>query len=163
MNEEIKILIPEGFDGIDMEKSDFVKGIIVFKKKEDIPWVKRKPKPKLSGFFIDSFAVIQPLVNAAWSSGNLNTFVTEKQAQSSLAMAQLSQIMQHDERFGGPITDEEWDNPNICKYVIFRQGDEIKTDYWNRYYHFLAFHTKEQRNLFMQENMDLIKQYFMLD
>jgi len=90
-------------------------------------------------------------------------FATRKQAKSSQAMAQLSQIMQNDPRFGKPFTNEEWNNPNTCKYVIFRQGDEIKTDYWNRYYHFLAFRTREQRALFLKENEKLIREYFMMD
>ena len=30
-------------------------------------------------------------------------------------------------------------------------------------YKFLAFHTKEQAELFLQENEDLVKDYYMID
>ena len=78
-------------------------------------------------------------------------------------MARISQIMTNDERFGGVITDEEWKDSRTTKRVIIRQKEAICVDFSYTIYHFLAFHTKEQRDLFMQENMDLIKDYFMLD
>ena len=78
-------------------------------------------------------------------------------------MAQLSQIMANDERFGGPITDKEWNNPNIFKYVIGRQKDLLFFDYSRTTWCFFAFRTEEQRELFYQENEDLIRQYYMLD
>lgn len=75
-------------------------------------------------------------------------------------MAQISQIMANDERFGGVVTDEEW-NYNR-KYVIIRRGTKlgIETKYC---YEYLAFHTNEQAELFLKENEDLIKDYYMLD
>lgn len=91
---------------------------------------------------------------------NYNIFATEKQAKSALAMARISQIMANDERFGGAITDEEW-NTNK-KYIIIRRGNnlEIETRY---YYEYLAFHTNEQADLFLKENRDLVKDYYMMD
>jgi hypothetical protein len=160
MNNEIKIQVPEGFEGIDMEKSDLTKGIIVFKKKDSTPW--RSRENKIFGYYTVGVSIHtangQNTVEAM-----ADLFATEKQSRSSQAMAQLSHIIKNDDRFGGPITDEEWNNPHIRKYVIMRKENDIGTDWWNTYYHFLAFHTSEQRNLFMEENMDLIRQYFMLD
>ena len=90
-------------------------------------------------------------------------FATEKQAKSALAMAQLSQIIANDERFGKPITDEEWNNKANLKFVIYRENSKIKTGFLFDYYTFLAFHTESQRDLFLEENEDLIRQYFMLN
>lgn len=78
-------------------------------------------------------------------------------------MAQISQIIKNDERFGGPITDEEWMNEKTTKHTIERYEGRIIYDSWANYYQFLAFHTKEQRDLFLEENMDLVKDYLMID
>lgn len=100
---------------------------------------------------------------------NHNVFATEKQAQSALAMAQISQIMANDERFGGVVTTEEYKH-SLTMPAIVRGIDDIdrepliyltviNTDgYWQP----LLFHTLKQADLFLEENMDLVKQYFML-
>lgn len=160
---EIKIQIPEGYEGIDEEKSNFTEGKIVFKKKEVTPWIKESHT--IYGYFVNNAAEIQ-----RWDAGNnhelssRNIFATKKQAKSMRAMAQLSQIIQNDPRFGGPLTDEEWLDCDIYKYIIDRCDSDIKAYDWiSCAFRFLAFHTQEQRDLFMEENMDLIRQYYMLD
>lgn len=160
---EIKIQIPEGYEGIDEEKSNLAEGRIVFKKKEVDPW--RFTNPKVQGFYVASLnsEVISTTKSCPWLCGNENIFATEKQAKSMLAMAQLSQIILNDKRFGGPITDKEWLSP-MYKYVIDRYDNDIKTYRWIECnFRFLVFHTEEQRDLFLRENEDLIRQYFMLD
>ena len=92
-----------------------------------------------------------------------NMFTTEKQAKSALAMAQISQIMANDERFGKVVTDEEWNNVSLPKYCFFRYDNKLQKDVIYHTYTFLAFHTEEQRDLFLQENEQLIKDYLMLD
>lgn len=77
-------------------------------------------------------------------------------------MARISQIMANDERFGGIITDEEWGDENKIKYGIHRFENKIITDTYINWYNFLAFHTIEQRNLFLKENEDLVRDYLML-
>lgn len=64
-------------------------------------------------------------------------------------------------RFGGVVTDEEWSNFGT-KYCILRYDNDVDT-YSSVYsYNFLAFHTIEQRDLFLKENEDLVKDYLML-
>ena len=93
---------------------------------------------------------------------NYNIFATEKQAKSALAMARISQIMANDKRFGGIVTDEEWGNNVPCYYVILKVRNilVITTSYR---YEYLGFHTMEQANLFLEENEDLVKDYYMMD
>lgn len=162
---EIKIQIPEGYEGIDEEKSNLSEGKIVFKKKENVAW--KDGHHFINGYYISGSAGIMELPpNYTAFSDNPednNIFATKKQAKSMLAMAQLSQIIANDERFGGPITDEEWKDEDMAKHVIVRASEEIRRGYFMKHYHFLAFHTLEQRNLFLEENEDLIRQYFMLD
>jgi hypothetical protein len=92
-----------------------------------------------------------------------NVFATEKQAKSALAMARISQIIKNDSRFGGEVTDEEWNDSNIGKSVICREKSDIITTYLFSNYCFLAFHTNAQRDLFLQENEDLVRDYLMID
>lgn len=162
--EQILIQIPEGHV-IDTEKSNLEEGKIVFKKKESAAW--KNGHNRMDGYFILDSAEVMPLPTTycAFSDDpqDNNVFATEKQARSSLAMAQLSQIIENDKRFGGPITAEEWNTPKVDKYCIVRESNDIHKHVLLYTYCFVAFHTQEQRDLFLNENEDLIRQYFMLD
>lgn len=163
MADKLLIEIPEGYSGIDMEKSDFDKGIIVFKKKQTIPW--KDSDPEINGFYITTDnELLQQKSRIKWVERNHNVFATEEQAKSVQAMAELSQIIANDERFGGPITGVEWSYAHYTKYIINRIDNTVGyTRYNSNCYFFLAFHTEEQAKLFLEEYEDLIKQYYMLD
>lgn len=110
---EIKITPPEGFE-IDKENSTFE--CIKFKPVEKKRW--RYDKDKImQGYWIRSDSYICYCNKRLNITRDYNLFVTEKQAKSALAMARISQIMANDERFGGPITDKEWNNEGT-KYVL---------------------------------------------
>ena len=113
----------------------------------------------VNGYFIDNDSKI--INHSGWNIDiNYNVFATKKQAKAALAMARISQIMANDERFGGAITDEEWNTDK--KYIIIRRGNNLGIE--TRYcYEYLAFHTNEQAELFLKENEDLIKMYYMID
>ena len=160
MEKEIKITPPEGYE-IDKENSTF-------------ECIKFKPTPKkrwrddadkiLSGYYIDISSKIRSVSNLRNVSNAYHFFATEKQAKSALAMARISQIMANDERFGGVVTDEEWVKPTNCgKYTISRNGNDFYCGFGSTAYHFLAFHSPEQRELFLQENEDLVRDYLMID
>ena len=57
---------------------------------------------------------------------------------------------------------EEWNDRTFKKYIIIRKDNEISVNL-THVYDFLAFHTAEQRDLFLEENEDLVKDYLMLD
>lgn len=163
-NKEMRIVPPEGYE-IDKENSTFE--CIKFKP------IKFKPikKSKLSdydgqfiikGYVIDSMAEIDYKLACPNRQYNKHVFTTGRQAKSALAMAQISQIMKLDERFGGVVTDEEWKLPTH-KYVIRRIEDTYDFYIYQATYQFLAFHTREQRDLFLKENKQLIKDYLMID
>lgn len=154
---EFKVPIPEGME-IDKENSTFE--CIKFKPIKAKNWRNNLTK-EIRGYFIDIFSNIGDRTGCNVSD-NYNIFATKKQAKSALAMARISQIMANDKRFGGVVTDEEWNNPNVYKFCIERSYDHIDVEWFNNIYHFLAFHTKEQRDLFLKENKDLIKDYLMI-
>lgn len=161
---EIKINVPEGME-IDKENSTFE--CIKFKKKVQKLW-RYDEHQIINGYYISSIS--GTIISTNWRGSNTyntepnyNVFATEKQAKSALAMARISQIMANDKLFGGVVTDEEWQDEDTPKYAIIRQGTNIITikSYYGRYY-FLAFHTTEQRDLFLKENEDLVCDYLML-
>lgn len=161
--ENIKVNIPEGYE-IDEKKSviNLEKGVVDIKlKKKNKRWRDNK-NTTVKGFYITSNSKIIDFIGYNIPS-TYNTFATEKQAKSALAMARISQIMANDERFGGIITDEEWTNESSVKYIIVRNNETIYQCVSCTVYYFLAFHTKEQRDLFLEENEDLVKDYLMLD
>lgn len=155
---EIKISCPEGYE-IDKENSTFE--CIKFK-----PIIKRwrdDMNQTIDGYCISGYSSIEKLCGNENISANYNIFATKKQAKSALAMARISQIMDNDPRFGGPITDEEWKNGDTPKYIMSRCRKQITRELTFGYYTLLAFHTEEQRELFLVENEDLIKDYLMID
>lgn len=93
---------------------------------------------------------------------NYDVFATMKLAKSALAMARISQLMAHDERYGGVVMDEEWKDISWVKPILTRYDGVIDTTS-TLVYNFLAFHTKEQRDLFLEENERLVKDYLMID
>ena len=162
--ENIKIDIPKGYE-IDKENSiiNLKEGIIDIKFKEKVKRWRDNENVEVKGFYIDSNSEIKRLGYLDYNTPlNYNVFATEKQAKSALAMARISQIMANDERFGGIITDEEWMRKGT-KYILEREEGKINKWVYCDTYQFLAFHTQEQRDLFLEENEDLVKQYFMID
>ena len=154
---EIKITPPEGYE-IDIENSTF--DCIKFK-----PVIKRwrdKTEEMFAGYYIHIDCSIHKTGRCSNKEHNRNVFATEKQAKSALAMARISQIMANDERFGGVVTDKEWHSLGI-KYIIERLDNSISKTTSLYCYSFLAFHTSKQRDLFLEENEDLVKDYLMLD
>ena len=77
-------------------------------------------------------------------------------------MAMISQIMANDiEHFGGAITDKEWKEWNR-KYIIYRTENNIEVAFTFTDYYFLAFHTEEQRDLFLEKYRDLVRDFLMI-
>ncbi len=89
-----------------------------------------------------------------------STFKTEKQAKSALAYAQLTQLMALPEYNGDWVPD--WSDDDD-KFVIIRYCDKIDSDYYSKTHHFLAFKSEEIRDKFLENNYDLLKEYFELD
>jgi hypothetical protein len=157
---EVKICVPDGYE-IDEEKSTFEK--IVFKKKpiktwDDLVGINR---PKESVYINDDSQIIGlGSDNSFWGDGDKNIFVDERHAKSALAMAQISQLIVY---YGGAITDEEWGDRDIKKYVIEKYNNKITLGGCSLIYFFLAFHTVWQRDEFFKNNEQLVKDYLMIE
>lgn len=156
---ELKIQIPEGME-IDKENSTFecikFKPIEVKKTWENIG--------KFDGYYINPNSLIVNCVFTYDSSTSFNRYIAAsvKVAKSMLAMAQLSQVLN---KWYKPFTERELRDPVILKWVF---GCDGKKFFVVQLYSiclnttFLAFRTKSDALEFLENNRELIKQYYML-
>ena len=163
---ELKIEVPKGYE-VDKENSTFE--CIKFKKKKQVDiktWEDLceagaiSEETRLSGYCIGEDSNIWMAHRLRVVDNNRNVFLTEKEAISARAAAIISQLMPY---YGGAITYDEWSSASIPKYTIFRRLDKVFTDCSFTYYNLLAFKTEDQRNEFLENNEQLVKDYLMLD
>ena len=111
----------------------------------------------IDGVYIASDATITIAETNPTDTHGKNIFATKKQAESALAMAQLSQLMAD----LGDECEVDWGS-NSTKYILNRSNKTIDSNYTYHEYHFLAFKTESVRDAFLEKHEELIKQYFMI-
>lgn len=137
-------------------------------KMEELPltWAE-DPNTKISGYYIDPSEPYSRKITEANDNENnefnYDIYATVDEAKSSLAFARITQLMHNDHRYGGLITPDEWLDTQSIKYQIIRMWSG-KLGIANTYsdYNYLSFHSEEQRDLFLKENKELIKDYLMI-
>lgn len=134
-------------------------GDILLKKKLK-KYLKWEDLKSVKGYYIDKDSKIYKMAVYFGPTDSKHIFISKKHAKSALAMAQISQLMPY---YGGEITDEEWKDSVMKKYVIMRDSSEVKCVVCYLNYDFLAFHTKEQRDEFLKNNEQLVKDYLMIE
>ena len=161
---ELKVEVPKGYE-IDKENSTFE--CIKFKLKGIKTWNDlcaaslNSNEVRVSGYRIwDDYSNIYVTNKLIASDYSKNVFLTEREAKSSLAMSQISQLMPY---YGGAITNEEWCDVDKQKYAIERVNNTIRTSNYRRAYCYLAFHTAEQRSSFLENNEQLVKDFWMIE
>jgi len=85
---------------------------------------------------------------------------TEKQAKSALAYAQLTQLMALPEYNGDWVAD--WSEDKY-KWCVYRCSLGIEVGSYSRVYFPIAFKSKEVAERFMENNLDLLKQFNEMD
>lgn len=153
MEKELKIVPPEGYE-IDKENSTF----------ECIKFKKSPNRWREENDLVNGYTIINDFITKARARFKESCiFFSRKQAKSALAMSRISQIMANDKRFGGVIGEEEWKDDLMLKHTIIRLAGKPTKERGLKEWNFLAFHTAEQRDLFLEENEDLVKDYLMID
>lgn len=118
-------------------------------------------KIKISGYFISNQdATIKENGSCEASKIMKDVASSYKVAKSMLAMAIISQLMPF---YGKEITDKEWEDRTLPKFVIGRNQNLIYSDINYTDYCFLAFHSSYQINEFLKYNEQLVKDYLMID
>ena len=145
----LKISIPEGYE-IDKELSTFEN--IVFK-----PTVAALPKTwqelnEIEGYFVHSGSTaIVGTSKTRTLLSNRNIFATDEQAQASITLAQLSQLMK--------VYNDGWVpdwNTDEYKYVVKYYECNFIIETRSSYSSFLTFKTVELAKLFLENFKDLI-------
>ena len=158
-NQEIEFNIPEGYV-IDNSKSTENK-IVCKKIKPKYPksWNEAFISGVIKGYYVEGSS-IEPTCHNKCTIEDRYTFKTEKQAASSLAYAQLTQLMALPCYNGDWMPN--WDDQNQERYCITRMKyDIVKLDY-SGYFSFLAFKSEKVRDEFFNNHMDLIRQFHQL-
>lgn len=159
---------------MDLENTDnraalrYIKGIIDKKLGEIEEEEKKKNCPiweeleEVSGCCVDLCSEIGKYDTWRATKDNQNIFINEQHAKAALAMAQISQLMPY---YGGEITNKEWCDVFKTKYTVCKDKGRIDMHNAHACYEFIAFRTAEDRRRFMsrEENVRLVKDYFMID
>jgi hypothetical protein len=145
----LKINIPEGYE-IDEAQSTFEN--IVFK-----PTLITLPKKweelnRIDGCFVNSATTdVRELINEKTTRTNRNIFATKEQAEASIALAQLSQLMQVYNDGWVP----DWQVGDF-KYTIEKWESQLILETRTSYSSFFAFENEETAKLFLENFKDLI-------
>ena len=123
-------------------------------------WGSRFLNGYIEGYCINLLSNIEDVKGSA-SSFDKNLFKTEKQAKSALAYAQLTQLMALPEYNGDWVPD--WSNINERKYVLCRLKKKIEVDNTVSLHFPISFKSQQIRDKFLENNYDLLKEYFELD
>lgn len=117
----------------------------------------------LEGYVFTADSGIKDVCWINVGDGPIDVARTEAHCRAMLAMAMISQLKPY---YGGDITEEERNNMDLSKYGIYwsanRKGFCVGV-YQEVLSTLLTFHSKEQAEEFIENNRDLLLDYFMID
>lgn len=138
----------------DKNDSDVCFDLVIVK--ECLNWWETHEKDRFEQFLINGYdkpeGHIITLCNARYPA-------TPKLALQQYAFAKISHILKNDLRYGGMITNAEWNNDMTPKYCIINYKNSIKVKEYFIDVRFLAFHTQDEAERFIEEYLELVKQY----
>ena len=109
--------------------------------------------PEIDGWYFDSRCNIDNAISLSATKPNKDVFATKEQAEASIAMAQLSQLM----KVYNDGWEADWSNYEY-KYCIGFTRENLEIDKWLDFRHFLAFKDEETAELFLENLRQLIEQ-----
>ena len=157
---EMSIKVPDGYE-IDSKKSTSTN--IVFKpigSKYPKSWEDAFIGNPILGYWVNSASDIKMADRDALPNDK-NVFKTEKQAKSTLAYAQITQLMALS-CYNGDWTPD-WENGLFDKYSLIRRNNAIELILRSDTFAPIAFKSKDVRESFLKNHEDLLRQYFQMD
>ena len=154
----IKIQIPDGYE-IDEAKSSFTE--IKFKPIENKypdSWEDAFLNKPIIGHFFSTISELKGATLSRTDKRDKNLFKAEKQAESALAYAQLTQLMALPCYNGD--WEADWEDGRQPKYVIIRKFNELEKITNYLYYEEIAFKSPEIRDIFFDKYQDLLQTYY---
>ena len=128
--------------------------------KELYPELGKKQLPKswnelqeIEGYYVGINCNTFGFFGGDTNKDNKKVFATKEQAEASIAMAQLSQLM----KVYNDGWEADWNNYNQLKYCIGFTRENLEIDNWVDYRHFLAFKDEETTELFIENFTELIE------
>jgi hypothetical protein len=125
---------------------------------EAFPELKERPLPKsweeldeINGFYIDSDSRVYTSGECSTCEDNKNIFATKEQAEATIALAQLSQLLKVYRNNWVP----NWEDSKR-KYCIYFEEDLVSTTTLISSNKFLSFLDEKTRDLFLENFRDLI-------
>jgi hypothetical protein len=151
--------IPDGYE-IDQKNSTIEKIVLVKKSIYPKDWEEHFIDNYIEGFYIEGeYAEHSFITNCGYQDKSV--FKTKKQAQTSIAYAQLTQLMALPCYNGTWVPN--WENKEQIKYCIVRWKNTIATNTIDSYlFGFLTFKSQEIRDIFLENHLNLIKQFYEL-
>ena len=120
-------------------------------------WVEKFENKEISGFYVAQISEIREYDGSHSTISDMNLFKTEKQAKSALAYAQLTQLMALPEYNGDWVAD--WSNDEEKKFCIIPLKEELRIERFYGYRQKICFKNMTLAELFLKNNIDLLKQY----
>ena len=158
-NQEIEFKIPEGYviDSIKSTENKIVCKPIATKYPKS--WEEAFAFRVIEGFYVEGSSV-EHAGHGRCTIEDKSVLKTEKQAKSALAYAQLTQLMALPCHNGDWVPD--WDDPNQDRCCIARLKHGITQLDFSGYFNFLTFKSEKVRDVFLDNHIDLIKQFYQL-
>lgn len=105
------------------------------------------------GYYVSTDSEVIFCRSAGADDFDENVFATREQAEASIAMAQLSQLMK---AYNGEWVPN-WTNFNKFKYCIYFESEELVHTVATTFRKFLAFKSQELRDHFLEHHRELIE------
>jgi hypothetical protein len=125
------------------------------------PEIAKKELPKswedlktIKGYFVERWSKVEDVESTSCKETEKNIFATKEQAEASIAMAQLSQLM----KVYNDGWEPDWTYLDEEKFCIEFYKNKIWTDVYTTTSQFLSFQDKETRDLFLENFRYLIEQ-----
>jgi len=106
---------------------------------------------KVSGYYLVSYGAVRDVTDAPTEENNISIFATKEQAEASIALAQLSQLMKV---YNGDWV-ANWSDSDF-KYCLEFYVDELIQEEYTLVQKFLAFKDAKTRDLFLDNFRELI-------
>lgn len=152
--ESVSLQLPEGYE-IDLEKSDLEQGVIKFREKSSELVKSWEDLEYVAGYKVDLNSEIRMFTRVHTDYWNQNIWATIEQAEASIAMAMLSQLMK--QANGDWTPDWEDDEDDSLEHTITFNNERAIKDYSWTSRSFLVFKSEEIRDEFLELHRDLIE------
>jgi hypothetical protein len=108
---------------------------------------------KINGYYLNLESKAKSIFDCHTDKCNSSIFATKEQAEASIALAQLSQLM----KVYNDGWEPDWENSSYSKFAIYYHENMLKTNPLINAQCFLSFKDEETAKLFLENFRELIE------